>query len=154
MRKREGGRRRERGMKGGREEMKTVVTSNTTTNITLAYMLNLPRSSPSLYSFQMQVVPPTRLSRTTYLPDSPEQPTYQTLQNNLSAAATALNIVGSEVVAAASDTEQQAEATSKCAHCFEELLTAGLAGVHEVCRCECMWASNGRCCKASLKAPR
>ena len=69
--------------------------------------------------------------------------TYQTLQNNLSAAATALNAVGSEVVAGSRDTEQ-AEATSKFAHCFEELLTAGLtlARVREVRLCECMW---GRC---------
>jgi len=52
---------------------------------------------------------------------------YQTLQNNLSAASASLNVVSSEVVAAARGTpEQQAEATSKFAHCFEELLTAGL----------------------------
>ena len=61
---------------------------------------------------------------------------YQTLQNNLSAASASLNVVSSEVVAAARGTpEQQAEATSKFAHCFEELLTAGLtlAGASKVC---------------------
>ena len=66
---------------------------------------------------------------------------YQTLQNNLSAAAAALNVVGSEVVAAARGTpEQQAEATSKFAHCFDELLTAGLtlAGASKVCVCVCV----------------
>ena len=60
---------------------------------------------------------------------------YQTLQNNLSAAAATLNVTGSEVVAAARGTpEQQAEATSKFAKHFEELLTAGLtlAGASKV----------------------
>ena len=47
-----------------------------------------------------------------------------------------MNVVSSEVVATARGTpEQQAEATSKFAHCFEELLTAGLtlAGASKVC---------------------
>ncbi len=52
---------------------------------------------------------------------------YQTLQRNLSAAAAALNISGSEVVAAARITpEVQAETTQKFASQFEELLSAGL----------------------------
>ena len=60
---------------------------------------------------------------------------YQTLQNNLSASAAALNVAGSEVVGAARGTpEQQAEATSKFARRFNELLTAGLtlAGASKV----------------------
>ena len=60
---------------------------------------------------------------------------YQTLQSNLSSAAAALNVTGSEVVAAARATpEQQAIATVKFAHCYEELLKAGLtlAGASKV----------------------
>ena len=52
---------------------------------------------------------------------------YQVLQSNLSTAAAALNVSGSEVVAAARSTpEVQAETTQKFASQFEELLTAGL----------------------------
>ena len=57
----------------------------------------------------------------------PAGASYQTLQSNLSSAAAALNATGSEVVAAARATpEQQAIATVKFAHCYEELLKAGL----------------------------
>ena len=67
--------------------------------------------------------------------------TYQTLQNNLSVAAAALNVVGSEVVAASRGTlEQKSEAMAKFGRCFEDLLTTGLtlAGTYKVGGCECM----------------
>ena len=56
-------------------------------------------------------------------------------------AAAALNVVGSEVVAASRGTlEQKSEATAKFARCFEELLTTGLtlAGASKVGVCVCM----------------
>ena len=62
---------------------------------------------------------------------------YQTLQSNLSSAAAALNVTGSEVVSAARATpEQQAVATAKFSSCYEELLKAGLtlAGASKVWR--------------------
>ena len=75
-------------------------------------------------------------THTPQFPD-PAGASYQTLQSNLSSAAAALNATGSEVVAAARATpEQQAIATVKFAHCYEELLKAGLtlAGASKVGR--------------------
>ena len=102
---------RERRKEGSREEEEREPGANT----------DHPSPSPSLSQF----------------PDAGGA-TYQTLQNNLSVAAAALNVVGSEVVAASRGTlEQKSEATAKFGHCFEELLTTGLtlAGASKVGGC-------------------
>ena len=71
---------------------------------------------------------------------------YQTLQSNLSACAAALNVSGSEVMTAAKSTpEHQAEASSKFAKTFSEMLTAGLtlAGASKVSESpQSMWYGN------------